>query len=134
VPADAANVRSPALSLFISGPEAGQVATLGREDVDSVPDHRRNTLKHSPKHKELQMRFMIIVKATPDSEAGVMPEEKLISDMAAYHEELKKAGMLTNGSGLQPSSKGWRIKYSKGIAPWSTVRLPRPRSLSPAKR
>jgi hypothetical protein len=60
------------------------------------------------------MRFMIIVKATPDSEAGVMPEEKLISDMAAYHDELKKAGMLIDGSGLQPSSKGSRIKYSKG--------------------
>jgi len=60
------------------------------------------------------MRFMIIVKATKDSEAGVMPDEKLVSDMAAYHEELQKAGMLLDGSGLQPSSKGWRIKYSKG--------------------
>jgi hypothetical protein len=53
------------------------------------------------------MRFMIIVKATKDSEAGVMPEEKLIAAMATYHEELAKAG-------LQPSSKGWRIKYSGG--------------------
>jgi hypothetical protein len=60
------------------------------------------------------MRFMIIVKATKDSEAGVMPEEKLFADMASYHEELQKAGMLLDGSGLQPSSKGWRIKYSKG--------------------
>jgi hypothetical protein len=57
---------------------------------------------------------MIIVKATKDSEAGVMPEEKLFADMASYHEELQKAGMLLDGSGLQPSSKGWRIKYSKG--------------------
>ena len=60
------------------------------------------------------MRFMIIVKATRDSEAGVMPDQKLISDMASYHEELQKAGMLLDGSGLQASSKGWRIKYSKG--------------------
>jgi len=60
------------------------------------------------------MRFMIIVKATKDSEAGAMPEERLISDMATYHEELKRAGMLLDGSGLQPSSKGWRIHYSKG--------------------
>lgn len=60
------------------------------------------------------MRFMIVVKATQESEAGVMPDEKLISDMAAYHEELQKAGMLLDGSGLQPSSKGWRIKYSGG--------------------
>jgi hypothetical protein len=58
------------------------------------------------------MRFMIIVKATKDSEAGVMPEEKLIAAMAAYHEELAKAGMLLDASGLQPSRKGWRIKYS----------------------
>jgi len=58
------------------------------------------------------MRFMIIVKASKDSEAGVMPEEKLIAEMAQYHEELAKAGALLDGSGLQPSSKGWRIQYS----------------------
>jgi len=58
------------------------------------------------------MRFMIIVKATKDSEAGVMPEEKLFAEMATYHELLAKAGMLIDGSGLQPSAKGWRIKYS----------------------
>jgi len=60
------------------------------------------------------MRFMIIVKATKDSEAGVMPEEKLIAEMATYHEELAKAGVLLDASGLQPSSRGWRIKYSGG--------------------
>jgi hypothetical protein len=57
---------------------------------------------------------MIIVKATQDSEAGVMPEEQLLADMAAYHEALAKAGRLLDGSGLQPSAKGWRIKYSGG--------------------
>jgi len=60
------------------------------------------------------VRFMIIVKATKDSEAGVMPEEKLLAEMASYHESLAKAGMLLDGSGLQPSSKGWRIRYSGG--------------------
>ncbi len=60
------------------------------------------------------MRFMIIVKATRDSEAGVMPEEKLLADMASYHEELQKAGVLLDGSGLQPSKTGWRIRYSGG--------------------
>ena len=60
------------------------------------------------------MRFMIIVKATKDSEAGVMPEEKLIAAMATFHEELAKAGALLDASGLQPSSKAWRIKYSGG--------------------
>jgi hypothetical protein len=57
------------------------------------------------------MRFMILVKATKDSEAGVMPKEALFKEMADYHEELLKAGMLIDGSGLQPSSKGWRIEY-----------------------
>jgi hypothetical protein len=58
------------------------------------------------------MRFMIIVKATKDSEAGVMPEETLVAAMATYHEELQKAGVLLDASGLQRSAKGWRIKYS----------------------
>ena len=57
------------------------------------------------------MRFMIVVKATADTEAGIMPEEKLFQDMAAYHEDLAKAGVLLEGSGLKPSAKGWRIKY-----------------------
>jgi len=60
------------------------------------------------------MRFMIVVKATKDSEAGVMPPEELFTVMADYHEELQKAGVLLDASGLQPSSKGWRIKYSGG--------------------
>src|SRR6478735_6769999 len=58
------------------------------------------------------MRFMIIVKATKDSEAGVKPSEELFVAMADYHEQLVKAGVLLDASGLQPSSKGWRIKYS----------------------
>lgn len=62
--------------------------------------------------KEYAMRFMIIVKATEESEAGVMPEEKLLAEMAGYHEELAKAGVLIDGSGLQSSAKGWRIIYS----------------------
>lgn len=58
------------------------------------------------------MRFMIIVKATRDSEAGAMPAEKIFAEMADYHEELQKAGALLDASGLQPSAKGWRVKYS----------------------
>jgi len=58
------------------------------------------------------MRFMIIVKATRDSEAGKQPPESLFAEMAAYHEALVKAGVLLDGAGLQPSSKGWRIRYS----------------------
>ena len=58
------------------------------------------------------MRFMIIVKATKESEAGAMPKQELFAAMATYHEELAKAGVLLDASGLQPSSKGWRVKYS----------------------
>ena len=58
------------------------------------------------------MRFMMIVKATKDSEKGIMPTEKLINDMQRYHEELQKAGVLLDASGLKPTSKGWRVKYS----------------------
>ena len=60
------------------------------------------------------MRFMIIVKATQDSEAGARPEESLFAEMATYHEALAKAGALLDASGLQPSAKGWRIKYAGG--------------------
>src|SRR5207247_3899568 len=62
--------------------------------------------------KVIAMRFMMIVKATKDSEAGVMPSEKLMSEMQKYHEELQKAGVLLDASGLKPRSKGWRAKYS----------------------
>lgn len=57
------------------------------------------------------MRYMIIVKATKDSEAGVMPSEELLAAMAKFHEELAAAGVLLDGTGLQASSKGWRIQY-----------------------
>jgi hypothetical protein len=58
------------------------------------------------------MRFMMIVKATKDSEAGAMPSEDLLAAMAKYNEELAKAGVMLDGTGLQPSSKGARIVFS----------------------
>ena len=60
------------------------------------------------------MRFMILVKASKDSEAGALPDDDMIAKMVTYHEELQKAGALVDASGLQSSSKGWRIKYSGG--------------------
>lgn len=60
------------------------------------------------------MRFMIIVKATADTEAGVMPGEDLLSAMQKYHEELANAGVLVDASGLKPSSQGWRVHYDGG--------------------
>jgi hypothetical protein len=58
------------------------------------------------------MRFMIIVKATKDSEAGTMPSEKLLAEMGKFNEELARAGVLLEGEGLQPSSKGARVRFS----------------------
>lgn len=58
------------------------------------------------------MRFMVLVKATKDSEAGTMPSEQLMREMGAYNEELVKAGILLAGEGLHPSSKGARVRFS----------------------
>jgi len=58
------------------------------------------------------MRFMVIVKADKNSEAGVLPDEKLLADMGKYNEELVKAGVLLAAEGLQPSSKGARVRFS----------------------
>lgn len=60
------------------------------------------------------MRFMILLKADKDTEAGVMPSEKLLSDMGKFNEELIKAGVMQAGEGLQPTSKGARVRFSGG--------------------
>jgi len=58
------------------------------------------------------MRFLVIVKANKDTEAGVLPDEKLLTEMGQFNEELVKAGVLLVAEGLQPSSKGARVKFS----------------------
>jgi hypothetical protein len=58
------------------------------------------------------MRFMVLVKADKDSEAGILPDEKLLREMGNYNEELLKAGVLLAAEGLQPSSKGARVRFS----------------------
>jgi hypothetical protein len=58
------------------------------------------------------MRFMILIKATKDSEAGVIPDEKLLTEMGKFNEELVKAGVMLAGEGLHPTSKGARVKFS----------------------
>src|SRR5881394_338640 len=60
----------------------------------------------------MTMRFMVLVKASKASEAGVMPSEKLLTEMGKFNEELVKAGVMLAGEGLQPSSKGARVKFS----------------------
>jgi hypothetical protein len=60
------------------------------------------------------MRFMVIVKASEESEAGGLPDEKILSEMGKYNEELVKAGVMLAAEGLHPSSKGARVKFSDG--------------------
>ncbi len=60
------------------------------------------------------MRFMAIVKASKDSEAGVLPDQKLLAEMGQFNEEMVKAGVMLAGEGLHPSSKGARVKFSGG--------------------
>ncbi len=60
------------------------------------------------------MRVMVIVKANEESEAGIMPSEQILTDMGKFNEELVKAGVMLDGEGLHPSSKGKRIKFSGG--------------------
>lgn len=59
------------------------------------------------------MKYMILVKATKDSEAGKLPSDSLISEMVGFHEEMAKAGVLVDGAGLKRSADGWRIRYGK---------------------
>jgi len=63
-------------------------------------------------NQENPMRFMVLVKATADSEAGVMPSEQLLAEMGKFNEELVKAGIMQAGEGLHPSSKGARVRFS----------------------
>src|SRR6476620_7527740 len=58
------------------------------------------------------MRFIVMVKATEDSEAGVLPDEKMLTEMGKFNEELVKAGVMLAGEGLHPSSKGVRVRFS----------------------
>src|SRR5262245_40260444 len=60
------------------------------------------------------MRFMVMIKATKDSEAGKLPSEELLAEMAKFNEGMVKAGVMLDGNGLQPSSKGARVRFSGG--------------------
>jgi hypothetical protein len=79
-----------------------------------TPTFDRQNFKRS-----VTMRFMVIVKASKDSEAGVMPSTELLTAMGKFNEDMAKAGVMEAGEGLHPSSRGARVKYSGGQ---STVR------------
>src|SRR4051794_14378403 len=85
------------------------IRLIDESDVEAV-GVQRTTLDNE--RKEKTMRFLVMVRATRDSEAGVMPDEKLIGDMTKFNEELVKAGVLLAGEGLHPSARGVRVKFS----------------------
>jgi hypothetical protein len=74
--------------------------------------HRRAGLRLNLESEENAMRVMVLVKATKDSEAGVLPSEQLLAEMGKFNEELVKAGIMLAGEGLHPSSKGVRVRFS----------------------
>ena len=81
------------------------------------------------------MRFMVMIKADKNTEAGVMPSEQLLAEMGKYNEELVKAGVMLAGEGLHPSSKGARIRFSgekRTRAPLELGCSPSPASITPA--
>ena len=86
------------------------VRAQGREIV-------RKTGSETETEGDTTMRFMVLVKANKDSEAGVMPDEKLLTEMGKFNEELVKAGVMLAGEGLQPSSKGARVRFSGTSGP-----------------
>jgi len=75
------------------------------------------------------MRFMVLVKADENSEAGVMPSEPLLADMGRYNEELARAGVLLAGEGLHPSSRGARVRFSAGTRTVTDGPFPRAQEL-----
>src|ERR1051325_2895946 len=75
------------------------------------------------------MRCMVIVKATKDSEAGVMPSTELLAEMGRFNEELSKAGVMLAGEGLHPSSKGVRVKFSGNQRTVTDGPFPEPKEL-----
>jgi hypothetical protein len=88
------------------GTSASRLSKTGR------PNRREDDAQQSSNLQETVMRFMVIVKATADSEAGVMPSEQLLAEMGRYNEQLVKAGVMQAGDGLHPSSKGARVRFS----------------------
>jgi hypothetical protein len=79
-----------------------------------VGGHRLAATPPNLKKGNINMKVMVIVKATKNSEAGVMPSEQLLTEMGKFNEELVKAGIMQAGEGLHPSSKGKRVQFSGG--------------------
>jgi hypothetical protein len=88
------------------------VRHIGRAGVEAVETVRQSGSALKTKREIYTMRFMIVIKADKNTEAGVLPDEKLLTEMGQFNEELVKAGIMLAGEGLHPSSKGARVKFS----------------------
>jgi hypothetical protein len=88
--------------------------SVPQNPVRLVDEGRSNGRRPNRHKRSATMRFMVIVKASKDTEAGVMPSTELLTAMGKFNEELVKAGIMEAGEGLHPTSKGARIKYSDG--------------------
>ncbi len=75
-------------------------------------DYQVQEKEFKPVFKEIAMRVMVMVKATKDSEAGILPTEQLLNDMTKFNEELARAGIMLSGDGLKPSARGVRVQFS----------------------
>jgi hypothetical protein len=95
------------LSIFVP-----LVRRIDREAVFGIKPSGSPALNLNQQKEIVTMRFMVIVKATKESEAGALPDTKLLSDMGKFNEELVKAGVMLAAEGLQASSKGARVKFS----------------------
>src|SRR5262249_28185440 len=89
-----------------ASPPAGKLSISG---IAERPTVRNNSTR--PTQRDKAMRFMVIVKATKSSEAGVLPSQELLTAMGKYNEELTKVGVMLAGEGLHPSSKGARVRF-----------------------
>src|SRR5687768_12388561 len=97
------------LSLSISRPVVRRDSRAWVRPAETVAGARNRNHKG-----DTTMRCMIIIKASKDSEAGVLPDERLLTEMGQFNEELVKAGIMLAGEGLHPSSKGKRVRFSGG--------------------
>jgi hypothetical protein len=94
------------------GPIDQEVRARFRDQLQGAAERRRD---HHLERENESMRFMMIVKASAESEAGVMPTERELAEMTEYNEALGSAGMLVAGEGLHPSSRGARVDFSGGV-------------------
>src|SRR6266576_3571900 len=100
------------LLFFFNDTATTEIYTLSLHDALPISPPVARRVVGTQNKKETTMRFMVLVKANKDSEAGVLPDEKILTEMGKFNIELEKAGVMLAGEGLQASSKGARVRFS----------------------